>query len=38
MSEIEEYMFKIVIIGSAGVGKTSLVHYFLTKNFNKNVT
>lgn len=33
----EEYVLKIIIIGTSSVGKTSLVHYYLHSSFNNYV-
>ena len=33
----EEYVLKIIIIGTTSVGKTSLVHYYLHSSFNDYV-
>lgn len=29
MNEEPEYVFRFVIIGDCGIGKTSIIHYFL---------
>ena len=33
--DIPDYNYKIILIGSARVGKTSLINYFINRQFNE---
>ena len=35
-SEVKEYVFKIVVLGDAAVGKTSLINQYVEKSFQED--
>ena len=35
-SSLEEYKFKVVVVGDSGVGKTNLIHRFINNSFQMN--
>ena len=36
MSRGKKYILKIIVVGDAGVGKTSLLHQYVHRRFNNN--